>query len=234
MEANHKNLAFRLLFLIATPKLVKKGVALLKEGEVPVQYHFCAQGTASSEIMDMLGLGSVEKNILMCVLPKEFADQMLKKLRKELYLGMPNTGVAFTVIMSGSSGRLIQLIQSMQSMQPENGKIPAEREGYNMAEVEYSLIMAIVNQGFSENVMDAAKPMGATGGTVLHTRRIGSEAVMKFWNISVHGEREIVMILVSKEDKLPVMKAIGEKCGVNSEAQGVVLSLPVDNVVGLN
>lgn len=230
MEANHKNLAFRLLFLIATPKLVKKGMALLKEGEVPVQYHFCAQGTASSEMMDMLGLGSVEKNILMSVMPKEFADKMLKKLRKELYLGMPNTGVAFTVVMSGGSGRLIQLIQSMQS---ENGNIPAERDGFNMAEIEYSMIMAIVNQGFSENVMDAAKPMGATGGTVLHTRRVGSEAVMKFWNISVHGEREIVMILVSKEDKLPVMKAIGEQCGMNSDAQGIVLSLPVDNVVGL-
>lgn len=231
MEANDKNPAFRMLFLIATPKLVKKGMALLKEGGVPVQYHFCAQGTASSEIMDMLGLGSVEKNILMSMMPKEFADKILKKLRKELYLGMPNTGVAFTVVMSGSSGRLVQLIQSMQS---GDGNTPMERESLNMAEMEYSMIMAIVNQGFSENVMDAAKPMGATGGTVLHTRRVGSESVMKFWNISVHGEREIVMILVSREDKLPVMKAIGEKCGMNSEAQGVVLSLPVDNVVGLN
>lgn len=231
MKANDKNPAFRMLFLIATPKLVKKGLALLKEGGVPVQYHFCAQGTASSEIMDMLGLGSVEKNILMSMMPKEFADKALKKLRKELYLGMPNTGVAFTVVMSGSSGRLVQLIQSMQS---GDENTPMERESLNMAEIEYSMIMAIVNQGFSENVMDAAKPMGATGGTVLHTRRVGSEAVMKFWNISVHGEREIVMILVSREDKLPVMKAIGEKCGMNSEAQGVVLSLPVDNVVGLN
>ena len=231
MEANYKNPAFRMLFLIATPKLVKKGLAVLKEGGVPVQYHFCAQGTASSEIMDMLGLGSVEKNILMSMMPKEFADKILKKLRKELYLGMPNTGVAFTVVMSGGSGRLIQLIQSMQS---ENENTPMERNGNNMAEIEYSMIMAIVNQGFSESVMDAARPMGATGGTVLHTRRIGSEAVMKFWNISVHGEREIVMILVSKEDKLPVMKAIGEKCGMNSDAQGIVLSLPVDSVVGLN
>ena len=231
MEANYKNPAFRILFLIATPKLVKKGLVVLKAEGVPVQYHFCAQGTASSEIMDMLGLGSVEKNILMSMMPKEFADKILKKLRKELYLGMPNTGVAFTVAMSGGSGRLIQLIQSMQ---PENENTPMERNGNNMAEIEYSMIMAIVNQGFSESVMDAAKPMGATGGTVLHTRRIGSEAVMKFWNISVHGEREIVMILVSKEDKLPVMKAIGEKCGMNSDAQGIVLSLPVDSVMGLN
>ena len=133
METNYRNPAFRILFLIATPKLVKKGMTLLKEEDVPVQYHFCAQGTASSEIMDMLGLGSVEKNILMSMMPKDAADKILKKLRKGLYLGMPNTGVAFTVAMSGSSGRLVQLIRSMQ---PESENSPMERDGLNMAELE--------------------------------------------------------------------------------------------------
>lgn len=231
MTANHKNPAFRMLFLIATPKLVKKGIELFKAGGVPVQYHFCAQGTASSEIMDMLGLGGVEKNILMSVMPKEFADTMLKKLRKQLYLGMPDTGVAFTIVMSGSSGRLVQLIQSLQL---EDERTRLERDEYDMAETEHSMIMAIVNQGFSEDVMDAARPMGAAGGTVFHSRRIGSEEALKFWNISVQEEREVVLILAEKKDKLPIMKAVGEKCGMHSEAHGIVLSFPVDGVAGLN
>lgn len=231
MAANHKNPAFRMLFLIATPKLVKKGIKLFKEGCVPVQYHFCAQGTASSEIMDMLGLGGVEKHILMSVMPKEFADKMLKKLKNQLYLGTPNTGVAFTIIMSGGSGRLVQL---MQSLELTDEKTPLERDDFDMAEAEYSMIMAIVNQGFSEAVMDAARPMGATGGTILHSRRISDEEAMKFWNIHVQEERETVLILAEKKDKLPIMKAIGEKCGMQTEARGMVLSLPVDGVVGLN
>lgn len=103
-----------------------------------------------------------------------------------------------------------------------------------MAEAKYSMIMAIVNQGFSEAVMEAARPMGATGGTILHSRRISDEEAMKFWNIHVQGERETVLILAEKKEKLPIMKAIGEKCGMQTEARGMVLSLPVDGVVGLN
>ena len=90
MADNRKKAAFRMLFLIATPKLVNKATALFKEGNVPMQYVFHAQGTATSDVMDMLGLDGVDKNILMSMMPKFFADEMLKKLRKKLHLGMPN------------------------------------------------------------------------------------------------------------------------------------------------
>ena len=103
-----------------------------------------------------------------------------------------------------------------------------------MSENKYYMIMAIVNQGFSGAVMEAARPVGASGGTVFHSRRIGTEEAMKFWKISVQEERECVLILAKKEDKLSIMQAIGRKCGVQSEAQGIVLSLPVDESIGLD
>ncbi len=57
---------------------------------------------------------------------------------------------------------------------------------------------------------------------------------MKFWKISVQEEREVVIILAGKEDKLAIMQEIGKKCGMQSKAQGIVMSLPVDSVVGLD
>ena len=231
MINSHNKLVFRMLFLITTPKLEKKAVDLFKAGNVPVQYHFRAQGTASSEIMNMLGLDGGEKSVLMSVMPKVFADEMLIKLRKHLHLGMPNSGIAFTIVMSSGSAHLIKLIENLQ---PERNKTFLERDEYEMAECEHSMIMAIVNQGFSEEVMDAARPMGASGGTVFHSRRIGSEEAMKFWGISVQQEREVVLIIARKEDKLAIMQAIGKQCGMQSEAEGVVLSLPVDGITGLN
>ena len=231
MADNRKKEAFRMLFLIATPKLVGKAMALFKEGNVPMQYVFHAQGTATSDVMDMLGLDGVDKNILMSMMPKLFADEMLKKLRKKLHLGMPNTGIAFTVYMSGGSGHLVQLIENLEP--EETGKF-LERNDADMTENEYSMIMAIVNQGYSEDVMNAARPKGASGGTVFHSRRIGSQEAMKFWKISVQEEREVVIILATKEDKLAIMKEIGQKCGMQSKAQGVVMSLPVDGIVGLD
>ena len=229
MGDNYKNISYRMLLLIATPKLVDKAAGMFKEGNVPTEYIFHGQGTATSEIMDMLGLDGVDKNILMGMLPKPFADEMLKKLRKSLHLGMPNTGIAFTLILSGGSGYLIQL---MEGLEPEEKKNVAERNEGDMA--DYSLIMTIVNQGFSEEVMNAARPRGASGGTVFHSRRIGNEEAMKFWKISVQDEREVVLILAQKEDKPAIMQEIGKQCGMKSKAQGIVMSLPVDGIAGLD
>lgn len=230
MGDNHNGNAFRMLLLIATPKLVGKASGMFKEGNVPIQYIFHAQGTATSEVMDMLGLDGVDKNILMSMMPRDFADEMLKKLRKKLHLGMPNTGIAFTLIMSGSSGHIFQM---MEGMEPEEKK-SVERNEADMTENEYSMIMAIVNQGFSEEVMNAARPKGASGGTVFHSRRIGTKEAMKFWKISVQEEREVVLILAQKEDKLAIMQEIGRQCGMKSKAQGIVMSLPVDGIAGLD
>ena len=230
MGDNHNRNAFRMLLLIATPKLVNKALGLFKEENVPIQYVFHAQGTATSEVMDMLGLDGVDKNVLMSMMSKECADEMCRKLRKKLHLGMPNTGIAFTLVMSGGSGHIVQI---MEGMEPEEKK-SVERNETDMAENEYSMIMAIVNQGFSEEVMNAARPKGASGGTVYHSRRIGTKEAMKFWKISVQEEREVVLILAQKEDKLAIMQEIGKQCGMNSKAQGIVMSLPVDGIEGLD
>lgn len=231
MASNYKKGAFRILFLIATPKLTKKAMDLYKQADIPVQYTYHAQGTASSEVMDMLGLDGVDKTVTMCMMSEAFAEEMITRLQKKLHLGAPNTGIAFSVIMSGCSGHLMQL---MESLQPEINRTLLKGEDSDMKEREYYMIMAVVNQGYSTDVMDAARPVGASGGTVFHSRQLGSEEAMKFWKISVQQEREVVIILARNEDKLAIMQAIGQKCGMQSEAQGFVLSLPVDNVAGLD
>ena len=134
MAENYKKTAFRILFLIATPKLTKKAMDLYKQSGIPMQYTFHAQGTASSEIMDMLGLDGVDKIITVCMMPKAYADEMISKLQKKLHLGMPNTGIAFSVVMSGSSGRLLQL---METLQPEINRTLLEGENSDMKEREY-------------------------------------------------------------------------------------------------
>lgn len=231
MTSHSKKSAYRMLFLIATPKLVRKAEDLLKQEKIPVQHLFHAQGMATSEVMDMLGLDGIDKRIMMSMMPKVCADDTLKKMKKKLHLGMPNTGIAFTLTLSGSSGHVVQL---MEAVREETGKMTEERNEVGVKEYQYSMIMAIVNQGYSEEVMDAARPAGASGGTVFHSRRAGNEESLKFWKIHVQQEREVVLILAQKEDKLAIMQAIGQKCGMQSPAQGVVMSLPVDEIAGLD
>lgn len=230
MASNNQKPAFRIMFLIANQKLVHKATDLLKEEMVPVQYIMYAQGTASSEIMDMLGLGGVEKDLMLSLMPKVLADRLLKKMRKTLHLGMPNTGIAFTAAVAGCSGHTVKLMETMQAQEEED---TARRDEWETMENGYSAVVAIVNQGFSEEVMNAARPMGASGGTVFHSRRIGSEEAQKFWGISIQQEREVVLILVEREKKKEIMQAVNKACGMQSEARGVVLSFPVDEIIGL-
>ncbi len=228
MAQNENKLRYRLLILIANQRLGQRAEELFLENGVPMQYHVFGKGTASSEFVDMFGLGSIDKTVILTTLTKSSADEMLDKLKNQLYLGTPNTGVAFTLPLSGASSGLLELVQSIA------GALDSENTEVGKMEINYTMIMAFVDQGYSEAVMAAAKSVGASGGTVFHSRQVGSEESHKFWGITIQDEREVVMILAQKDTKLAIMQAIGEKCGVNSDAHGFVISLPVDSVVGLN
>ena len=97
----------------------------------------------------------------------------------------------------------------------------------------YECILCIVNSGFSDDVMDAAKSAGARGGTVLHARGTGAREAETFFGITVQPEKEIVMILVPKKHKDAILGALYDEVGLNSAGQGIAFSLPVDSVVGI-
>ena len=98
----------------------------------------------------------------------------------------------------------------------------------------HQAIFCIVNSGYSEAVMDAAKKFGARGGTVLSGRGTANPDAEKLFEITVEPEKEIVMILVSAELKDKILSALYDEVGLNSPGQGIAFALPVDNVVGLS
>lgn len=98
---------------------------------------------------------------------------------------------------------------------------------------KYQVIFCIVNSGFSETVMDAAKEEGARGGTVLHARGTANKEAEQFFHITVEPDKEIVMILVPARIKDNVLHAIYRAAGLKTEGQGIAFSMPVDEVIGL-
>jgi len=97
----------------------------------------------------------------------------------------------------------------------------------------YKCILAIVNNGFSEEAMEAARACGARGGTVLHGRGTISKDAEKFFNITIQPEKEIVMILTKSEQTDAILKGLYNAIGTSSAAQGIIFALPVDETVGL-
>jgi hypothetical protein len=221
---------FRILVLITNSKLAKKATKLFTDGVIPMHYKLHVMGTASSEMMDILGLGSIDKTLLISVLPKRFADEMLRKLRKALKIGTPDSGIAFTIPISGANNYIVRMLSQLSE---ETAKA-MERKEETMAQLKHVVIASIVNQGYSEEVMNAARAAGASGGSILHSRRVGNEKATEFWGLSVQEEKEIILIIANAENKLAIMQAISDACGIRSDAKGIVVSLPIDAVIGLN
>ena len=98
---------------------------------------------------------------------------------------------------------------------------------------KYEIIVSIVNKGFADTAMDAARAAGAKGGTILHGRGTAAPEAEKLFGISIHPEKEIVLILVALSIRDAVMKALYDSVGSGTDAQGFSFTLPVEQVVGL-
>ena len=107
------------------------------------------------------------------------------------------------------------------------GKIPKNE---NENEISHDLIIAVVNQGYSDEVVNSAREAGASGGTVINARAQAHEGVVNFFGISVQAEKEVILMLVDREQKLSMMQMLSQTHGLNSKANGIVFSLPVDDV----
>jgi hypothetical protein len=209
--------------------------------EEKVRFRFISKGTgiANSDILDLLGIGSSDKAVIICLEQAVLVPVLMKEVRKKLGFHNPGSGIAFTVPLSGINSPMLrvfkQSIDKNEKIAAYAGDARPSGEGENMAdEFKHDLIISVVNQGYSDEFMNTAKAAGASGGTVLNARGQVHEGVVKFFGISVQDEREIIMILTTREKKVPIMRAVSEAHGLNSKAQGIVLSLPVDTVMGLS
>ena len=138
-------------------------------------------------------------------------EDVLKKLYFELKLGTANSGIAFTLPITAATSFLLSVLDRTS----DKFQLPPERKDeHGMSEVKYSMIVTLVNQGFSDNVMDAARAVGAGGGTIIHTRQAFSEETVKRLGIEIHDEKELVIIIADNESKTKIMQAIGESCGI--------------------
>ena len=98
---------------------------------------------------------------------------------------------------------------------------------------EHEVIFCIVNAGFADAVMDAAKEYGARGGTVIHARGTANSEVEKRFEIAVQPEKEMVMILVPSQIKDDILHALYRAVGLKTPGQGIAFSMPVDAAVGI-
>ena len=97
----------------------------------------------------------------------------------------------------------------------------------------HEVIFAIVNSGYAEEVMDVAREHGARGGMILNARGVAGQEAAAFFGITLHAEKEILMMVVEKGIRDDILNAIYKQMGMGKKAQGIAFSLPVSDVAGL-
>ena len=98
---------------------------------------------------------------------------------------------------------------------------------------EHEVILAIVNSGFAEDVMEVAREQGVRGGTILNARGVVKEDAAAFFGITLHADKEILMMVVEKAIRDQVLNAIYKEMDMAKKAKGIAFSLPVSDVAGL-
>ena len=145
-----------------------------------------------------------------------------------LEFGKVNSGIAFTVPMDGGTKLVSRILEKM------DGEHGDGKEDITMSDEKYSVIAAIVDRGYSTEVMTAAREAGASGGSVIHSRHISDGNVSTLFGFSANEDKEIVLIVATADSRAEIMAKISERCGIHSEAKGAVISLPIESVVGLS
>jgi len=194
-----------------------------------ITHHFqCAGiGTATSEIMDLLGLDSKEKDVIFTVGKATLVNKLMKDLNNDLRGNARSKGIVFDIGIEAVSHILALAV--LMPVKDEVGRKDIMMEDG----MKNSMILVTVNQGFTEEVMETARKAGARGGTIIHARWAGSESTEEFYGITVQQEKEIIAIVSPADKRKEIMEAINSNHGMKTEARGTVLSIGIEDMVRL-
>ncbi len=212
------------LISVVNPGAMERVCEIAATLDLPQTVAMLGHGTAAKSMLDLLGIESTEKRVIMTVANPEKTRQFIKDMRQQLYIGIPGHGIVMAVpIKSVGGGKTLTYLNNGEQ-QP--ARYTPELNG------KYELIVIVANEGRTDQVMNAARAAGATGGTVLHGKGTGSQNPKKFYNVSIAAEKEVILMVAQTDRKAAIMQSVLHQAGPDSEAGAILFSLPVSEVAG--
>lgn len=192
--------------------------------KLPLALTLYAKGTATMEHLSLHGLAPTEYALILTVADEEQTRRLIRQTRLRMFIDIPGNGIMMSVpLKSVGGGKTMAYLT-------DNKTVTGDMPDMNTT---HELIVVILNEGCSDMVMAAARPAGATGGTVLAGKGTGARESEKFLGISLASEKDVVLIVAEKAKKAAIMKAIMKNAGPGTQAGAICFSLPVTNVEGL-
>jgi len=197
---------------------------------------FLGRGTAKNSVLDLWGLEQeLEYEIILLNIPKFRTASVIRHMSKNMRLKEPGRGIMFTVPSLGTAGLIVlkKILEAKGITLPDMQQKMAEEEYERVSVREFALIISIINRGYADDAMDAAREAGAEGGIIINGRGAGFTSAEQFLGINIEQEREILLNVVEKKKVNKILKSIVEKAGIKTEARGISLVLPVNDANGV-
>lgn len=205
-----------------------KLVKLYTKQQVFTHIRFEGQGTATSEILDILGLGGSEKDIILSMTTRPAARRLLEKLDDELQGAAPGRGIAFSIPLAAVSSLIAAFIDITTKLDGEENETMGNQQ-------KTSMILVTVNQGYTEAVMETARKAGARGGTIIRGRWAGDESFAQSYGITtLQAEKELIFIVVPTDLRNGIMDAVTKEHGLRTEAGAMVSAIGVEQMVHIS
>lgn len=177
------------------------------------------KGTVESHLLKLLELCDVRKEIVLMIAAKSISTVALQKINKTLKLHKPNHGIAFTTPVSAFLGA---------------GDYAFNTNSGGIDQGMYSVVFVVVDKGNGENVMDAAKEVGAQGGTIINARGSGIHETGKLLNMEIEPEKEVVLIITDNRQTKDIVTNIRDKLDIDKPGKGIIFVQPTNQVYGIN
>ena len=177
------------------------------------------RGTASNSVLQLLGLGDTSKDITMNIVKADIAKAVCNSIEEACNLKKAHFGVLFTIDVNGfiKAGSLNESKPVAETQKSENDL------GVNDME-KYEMINIIVNKGYAEDAMAAARKAGAGGGTIIVARGTAREGDSTFFGVEIVPEKEMLMILVPSEKKDSIVQAVSQLSCFEKAGSGIIFS----------
>ena len=180
-----------------------------------------ARGTASNSIIQLLGLGDTSKDITMNIIDESIENKVYSHIQELCQDKKSHFGVMFTINLNSFSKAGNDLCDKQIDVEK---KVTEENDMAN-----YEMINIIVNKGYAEDAMAAARKAGAGGGTIIGARGTAREGDATFFGVDIVPEKEMLLILVPKDKKSDIIKAINELPCFAKAGSGIVFCNDANN-----
>lgn len=182
------------------------------------------RGTATSEHLTLNNLEHSEKAVVSVFAGAAEMKRLIHLAKAVMFMDIPGNGIMMAIPVKSVGGA--KTLAFLTAGKDSEGGVPDMK-------FEHELIVVVLNEGYADVVMDAARAAGASGGTVLHAKGTGNKDAVRFFGVSLAEEKEMIYIVSPSSKKAKIMNAVSGATGTDTDAGAFCFSLPISEVAGL-